>query len=52
MKIFEKRGGTHDILIRRRTVEKIKIPYQLHTYEDAFIKDWIEQKKIQNAWRL
>ena len=44
MKIFEKRGGTHDTLIRRRTVEDIKIPYKLHTYEDGYIKDWIEKK--------
>jgi glycosyltransferase involved in cell wall biosynthesis len=44
MKIFERRGGTHDILIRRKTVEDIKIPYQLHTYEDAFIKSWIDKK--------
>jgi glycosyltransferase involved in cell wall biosynthesis len=44
MKIFEKRGGTHDILVRRKTVEDIKIPYQLHTYEDGYIKDWIEKK--------
>jgi glycosyltransferase involved in cell wall biosynthesis len=44
LKIFERRGGTHDILIRRKTVEDIKIPYQLHTYEDAFIKSWINKK--------
>ncbi len=44
MKIFERRGGTHDMLIRRKTVEDIKIPYQLHTYEDAFIKSWIDNK--------
>jgi glycosyltransferase involved in cell wall biosynthesis len=44
LKIFEKRGGTHDILIRRRIADDIKIPYQLHTYEDAYIKSWIEKK--------
>src|SRR5665647_1097048 len=44
LKIFEKRGGTHDLLVRRKTVEDIKIPYQLHTYEDGYIKDWIENK--------
>jgi glycosyltransferase involved in cell wall biosynthesis len=44
IKIFEKRGGTHDTLIRRTTVEDIKIPYQLHTYEDGYIKDWIDKK--------
>src|SRR5208283_4391860 len=44
IKIFEKRGGTHDTLIRRKSVTDIKIPYQLHTYEDGYIKDWIEKK--------
>jgi glycosyltransferase involved in cell wall biosynthesis len=44
LKIFDKRGGTHDLLVRRKTVEDIKIPFQLHTYEDGFIKDWIEKK--------
>jgi glycosyltransferase involved in cell wall biosynthesis len=44
LKIFEKRGGTHDMLIRKKTVEDIKIPYKLDTYEDGFIKDWIERK--------
>jgi glycosyltransferase involved in cell wall biosynthesis len=44
LKIFARRGGTHDILIRRETVEDIKIPFQLHTYEDAYIKSWIEKK--------
>jgi glycosyltransferase involved in cell wall biosynthesis len=44
LKIFEKRGGTHDLLVRRKTVGDIKIPFHLHTYEDGYIKDWIEKK--------
>ena len=44
LKIFEERGGTHDLLVRRKTVEDIKIPYELHTYEDAYIKSWINKK--------
>ena len=44
LKIFEKRGGTHDLLVRRKTVEDIKIPYALHTYEDGYIKSWINKK--------
>ncbi len=44
LKIFEKRGGTHDLLVRRKTVEDIAIPYRLHTYEDGYIKDWIEKR--------
>jgi glycosyltransferase involved in cell wall biosynthesis len=44
LKIFEKRGGTHDLLVRRKTVEDIKVPHYLHTYEDAYIKSWICKK--------
>jgi glycosyltransferase involved in cell wall biosynthesis len=44
MKIFEKRGGTHDLLVRRKAVEDIHIPYHLHTYEDCYIKSWISKK--------
>jgi glycosyltransferase involved in cell wall biosynthesis len=44
LKIFEKRGGTHDLLVRTKTVKDINIPYELHTYEDGYIKDWIESK--------
>jgi glycosyltransferase involved in cell wall biosynthesis len=41
MKIFEKRGGTHDLLVRTQAVEGIHIPFNLHTYEDSYIKSWI-----------
>lgn len=44
MKIFEKKGGTHDLLVRRKAVEGIRIPPHLHTYEDAYIKSWICKK--------
>lgn len=44
LKIFESRGGTHDLLVRRKTVEGIRIPSYLHTYEDSFIKNWICRK--------
>ena len=43
-KIFEVRGGTHDTLIRTDLVRDIKIPVDLHVFEDAYIKDWIEHK--------
>ena len=43
-KIFEVRGGTHDTLVRTDLVRDIKIPTKLHIYEDAYIKNWIEQK--------
>jgi glycosyltransferase involved in cell wall biosynthesis len=41
---FNLRGGTHDALIRRDLVSDIQIPEELHTYEDAFIMDWIKSK--------
>jgi glycosyltransferase involved in cell wall biosynthesis len=41
---FNLRGGMHDTLIRRKLVEDIKIPEQLHSYEDAYIVNWIKKK--------
>jgi len=41
---FSLRGGMHDTLIRREAVEGIKIPEQLHAYEDAYIINWIKKK--------
>ena len=41
---FSLRGGTHDTLVRRDLVEDIKIPEELHTYEDAYIMNWIKNK--------
>ncbi|MFB3889135.1 MAG: glycosyltransferase family 2 protein [Candidatus Bathyarchaeia archaeon] len=43
-KIFELRGGTHDTLIRTAAVRGIRIPWNMHVFEDAYIKDWIETK--------
>jgi glycosyltransferase involved in cell wall biosynthesis len=44
---FDIRGGCHDILIRYDAVKDIKIPSELHTLEDAFIKEWIQAKNYQ-----
>jgi glycosyltransferase involved in cell wall biosynthesis len=44
---FNLRGGMHDTLIRREAVEEIKIPEQLHTYEDAYIMNWIKEKRYK-----
>lgn len=44
LKIFDKRGGTHDLLVRRKAIEGIHVPSGLHTYEDAYIKSWICKK--------
>ncbi len=46
-KIFDLRGGTHDTLIRTEAVRGIKIPWGLHVFEDAYIKDWITQKNFR-----
>lgn len=47
-RIFDLRGGTHDLLVRRKAVEDIEIPGNLHVFEDAFIKDWI----IKRGYKL
>lgn len=44
MKIFETRGGTHDLLVRHEAVSDVKIPESLHVFEDAYIKKWITKK--------
>ncbi len=44
---FSLRGGMHDTLIRHEAVEDIKIPELLHTYEDAYIIDWIKEKNYK-----
>ncbi|MEM2107726.1 MAG: glycosyltransferase family 2 protein [Candidatus Bathyarchaeia archaeon] len=41
---FSIRGGMHDTLIRRKAVEDIHIPEQLHAYEDTYIINWIKTK--------
>jgi glycosyltransferase involved in cell wall biosynthesis len=41
MKIFQTRGGTHDLLVRREALKGIRIPEDLHVFEDTFIKQWI-----------
>ena len=43
-KLFELRGGTHDTLIRTCLVKDIRIPRDLHVFEDAYVKDWITAK--------
>lgn len=41
---FNLRGGMHDTLIRHEPVKNIKIPQQLHAFEDAYIVNWIRNK--------
>jgi len=46
-RLFEIRGGCHDILIRYDCVREIRIPAQLHTLEDAYVKQWIAAKECK-----
>ncbi len=46
---FGVRGGMHDTLIRRKAVEGIRIPEQLHAYEDAYIINWIKEKRYKTV---
>lgn len=46
-RVFAIRGGCHDIIIRREAVRDIKIPTELHTLEDAYIKQWILSKNYR-----
>ncbi|MBS7626321.1 glycosyltransferase family 2 protein [Candidatus Bathyarchaeota archaeon] len=39
-----RRGGTHDTLLRTGVVKDIKIPSDLHIYEDWYIKRHVENK--------
>jgi len=41
---FNLRGGMHDTLIQHELVRDIRIPEQLHAYEDAYIINWIRKK--------
>ena len=46
-RVFDIRGGCHDILIRHDCVRDIRIPQKLHTLEDAYIKQWITAKNYK-----
>jgi glycosyltransferase involved in cell wall biosynthesis len=48
-KIFELRGGTHDLLVRYEAVKDIDIPKNLHVFEDAFIKGWMEKRGYKSV---
>ena len=43
-RIFDIRGGTHDLLVRYEAVKDIDIPENLHVFEDAFIKEWVAKR--------
>jgi glycosyltransferase involved in cell wall biosynthesis len=43
-KIFDLRGGTHDTLVRTEAIRGIKIPQDLHIFEDAYIRSWVKRR--------
>jgi glycosyltransferase involved in cell wall biosynthesis len=42
IKKFEERGGCHDTLYRRKAIEDIRIPPELHVYEDAYLHFYVK----------
>jgi glycosyltransferase involved in cell wall biosynthesis len=46
---FRLRGGMHDTLILKKAVDGIKIPEELHLYEDAYIVRFIEDRGYKVA---
>jgi glycosyltransferase involved in cell wall biosynthesis len=41
---FKLRGGTHDTLIRKKALDGLHIPEELHAFEDAYLIRWVEKK--------
>lgn len=48
-KAFDLRGGMHDTLIFRKAVDGLRIPEHLHTYEDAYIVQYIASQGYKVA---
>jgi hypothetical protein len=48
-KAFNLRGGMHDTMILRKAVEGLRIPEHLHTYEDAYIMQYIVSRGFKVA---
>jgi len=44
---FEERGGCHDTLYRRGAIEGVRIPPELHVYEDAYLHRYV----VGRGWR-
>jgi len=42
IKKFDARGGTHDTLYRRKAIEGVNIPPELHVYEDAYLHFYVK----------
>jgi glycosyltransferase involved in cell wall biosynthesis len=39
---FEERGGCHDTLFRRKAIKGVRIPPELHVYEDAYLHFYVK----------
>lgn len=46
-RVFDLRGGCHDLLVRTKVVKDIRIPSHLHTMEDAYIRNYILSKNYR-----
>jgi cellulose synthase/poly-beta-1,6-N-acetylglucosamine synthase-like glycosyltransferase len=44
---FHERGGCHDTLYRRKAIEGIMIPPELHVYEDAYLHHYV----VRRGWK-
>jgi len=44
---FHERGGCHDTLYRRRAIEGVMIPPELHVYEDAYLHHYV----VRRGWK-
>lgn len=47
IKEFFKRGGTHDTMLRYEAIEGIKIPDELHWFEDGYILRYVQSKGFE-----
>jgi len=41
---FRIRGGTHDTLLKREAIEGLKIPRELHDFDDWYVKRYVENR--------
>jgi hypothetical protein len=46
---FNRRGGTHDTLYRRKSIEGVVIPPDLHFYEDAWLHHYVRCRGFKSA---
>ena len=46
---FYRRGGMHDTLLRREAIEDIKIPPDLHVFEDWYVLQHVQKKGYDTA---